>query len=152
MQNKIIKNIILHFTSYAKLVFSAKDFIDFRIYDIKKSIYLNSTTNEMQEELYTTCAIFTLKKDCNKEIVIEHDGMGTLKAKIFDYIGNGCQIKAIEFIYEDGTNEYIKVALFDDNPEPENNFHCESKILENGDLHVILDKKVNENLSGIRCK
>lgn len=147
-----IKKTIIHFTSYAKLIFNANDFIDLRIYDIKKSIYLNSTTNEMQEGLYTTCVIFTLKKDCNKEIVIVHDGVGTIKAKIFDYIGNGCQIKAIEFIYEDGTNEYIKVALFDDSPEPENNFHCESKILGNGDLHVVLDEKINEDLSGIECK
>lgn len=149
---KVIKNIILHFTSYAKLKFDASDFVNLRINGIKKTKFLNSIINEMQEELCTTSVMFTLKKECNKEINIEHDGMGTIKSNPFDYIDNGGQIRTIELVYEDNTNEYIKIALFDDSLEPENNFHCESKLLVNGDLYVSLDESVNKDLSNFSCK
>lgn len=150
--NKKTKNIIFHFTSYEKLEFCIDDFADFRIYNIRKNKYLNIITGEMEEYLYTTSAYFVLKKECDKELTIDLDGMGTIRTTPFKTIFNGCQIYAIEFVYKDGTNEYIKIALFDDSPEPENNFHCESKILENGDLYVALDENINKDLSNIKCR
>ena len=145
MDKKII-TLILHFTSYAKLMFSINDFSEFRIYDINKSLILDPIFNELKEHLSTTSIYFILKKECDKEVTIDLDGMSTIKTTPFKEIGNGCQIKAIEFIYEDDTSEYINIALFDYSPEPENNFHCESKVLENGDLRVILDKNINKDL------